>query len=276
MIDAASGGALFNMTPTLEKELISTMAANSQQFGAISEPSRRVHEVSAVSLENKINQLTNIVNSLISGKNNSARACGICTMTDHPTDSCPALQEETVNAVGNFPGLPQRPYNPHSNTYNPGWRDHPNLSYAQNPWPNPTYQPRPPPPQPYQQPQKSSLESMIEKFITSQEQFQNRTESGLQELEKQLIQLAQTVGQLQSRGKLPSQTETNPWENVSAITLRSGTVIEPPIQRGKEAPKSASPDSPKKDDATTQKVRTTDDVDEEFQPNCARFKSEFI
>ncbi|KAL4324053.1 hypothetical protein GQ457_11G024990 [Hibiscus cannabinus] len=45
MIDAASGGALINMTPTQAKELISTMAANSQQFGAISEPSRRVHEV---------------------------------------------------------------------------------------------------------------------------------------------------------------------------------------------------------------------------------------
>ncbi|KAK8676298.1 hypothetical protein V6N13_034349 [Hibiscus sabdariffa] len=39
MIDAASGVALFNMTPTQAKELISTMAANSQQFGAISDPS---------------------------------------------------------------------------------------------------------------------------------------------------------------------------------------------------------------------------------------------
>ncbi|KAK8567126.1 hypothetical protein V6N13_005038 [Hibiscus sabdariffa] len=44
MIDAASGGALFNMTSTQAKELISTMAANSQQFGTISEPNRRVHE----------------------------------------------------------------------------------------------------------------------------------------------------------------------------------------------------------------------------------------
>ncbi|KAK8636612.1 hypothetical protein V6N13_124354 [Hibiscus sabdariffa] len=39
MIDAASGGALFNMTPTQARELISTMAANSQQFGTTSEPS---------------------------------------------------------------------------------------------------------------------------------------------------------------------------------------------------------------------------------------------
>ncbi|KAK8680587.1 hypothetical protein V6N13_109529 [Hibiscus sabdariffa] len=251
MIDAASGGALFNMTPTQAKELISTMVANSQQFGAISEPSQRVHEVSTFSLENKIDQLTNIVNSFVLGKNNSARACGICTMTDHPTDSCPALQEETVNAVGNFPGPPQRPYNPYGNTYNPGWRDHPNLGYAPTQRTNPTYQPRPP--QTYQQPQKPSLEEMMEKFINSQEKFQSQTQTHLQELDKQVSHLAQTVGHLESRGKLPSQTETNPKENVSVITLRSGTIIEPPIQREKEAPESTSSDSPKKDDAATQK-----------------------
>ncbi|KAK8685464.1 hypothetical protein V6N13_041465 [Hibiscus sabdariffa] len=158
MIDAASGGALFNMTPTQARELISTMATNSQQFGAISEPNQWVHEVNTVSIENKLDQVTNIVNSLVAEKNNPARVCGICTMTDHLTDCCPTLQEETVNAVGNFPGLPQRPYNPH--------------------------------------------------------------------------------GQLESRGKLPSQTETDSRANVSPITLRSGTTI------GLEDPKD---DAQKKD-----------------------------
>ncbi|KAK8974437.1 hypothetical protein V6N11_072772 [Hibiscus sabdariffa] len=121
MIDAASGGALFNMTPTQAKDLISTMAANSQQFGTISEPNRRVHEVNTVSLENKIKQLTNVVSSLVAEKSRPFKACGICTQTDHPTDSCPSLQDETVNAIGNFPGPPQRPYNPYSSSYNPGW-----------------------------------------------------------------------------------------------------------------------------------------------------------
>ncbi|KAK8627982.1 hypothetical protein V6N13_063696 [Hibiscus sabdariffa] len=209
MIDAASGGALFNMTPTQGRELISKMAANSQQFGTTSEPNRWVHE------------------------------------------------EETVNAVGNFPGPPQRPYNPHKNTYNPGWRDHPNLSYA----PNLTYQPRPP--QPYQPPHKPSLENLVEQLAQSQVQFQNRTESHLQELDKHVSQLAplgviverlaQTVSRLESQGKLLSQTEGNPRENVSAITLRSGTVIEPPVQEKKEAKKLTNSDSQKDDDATTQK-----------------------
>ncbi|KAK8680998.1 hypothetical protein V6N13_053406 [Hibiscus sabdariffa] len=120
MIDTASGGALFNMTPTQARELISTMAANSQQFGAISEPNRRVHKVNNVSIENRLDQLTNIVTSLITGKINPGRACGICTMTDHPTDCCRSLQEEAVNAIGNFPGPPQRPYNHYGSTYNPG------------------------------------------------------------------------------------------------------------------------------------------------------------
>ncbi|KAK8502375.1 hypothetical protein V6N12_046161 [Hibiscus sabdariffa] len=159
MIDAASGGALFNMTPTQAKELISTMAANSQQFGALSEPNRRVHEVNNVSIENKIEQLTNFVSSLVAEKSRPFRACGICTMTDHPTDSCPSLQDESVNALGNFPGPPQRPYNPYSNSYNSGWRDHPNLSYA----PKPTYQPRPPQPQSSIKP---SMETLLERSGT--------------------------------------------------------------------------------------------------------------
>ncbi|KAK8984542.1 hypothetical protein V6N11_047763 [Hibiscus sabdariffa] len=239
MIDAASGGSLFNMTPTQAKDLISTMAANSQQFGTISEPNRRVHEVNTVSLENKIDQLTNVVSSLIAEKSRSFKACGICTQTDHPTDSCPSLQDETVNAVGNFPGPPQRPYNPYSNSYNPGWRDHPNLSYA----PKPTYQPRPP--QQYQSSNKPSIETLMEQLVQSQ----TRTDSRMQEMEKQINQLAKTLGRLESQGKLPSQTEPNPKENVSAITLRSGTIVEPAVQKQKEKPMNS--DS-QEGDATTE------------------------
>ncbi|KAL4348713.1 hypothetical protein GQ457_17G011790 [Hibiscus cannabinus] len=117
-------------------------------------------------------------------------------------------------------------YNPKANTYNPGWRDHPNFSYAQNPRPNQQFQSRPPIQQPYQPP-KASLESIVERLALSQEKFQNRTEARLQELDNKMSQLAQAVGRLESQGKSTSQTEANPRENVSAITLQSGTVIEP-------------------------------------------------
>ncbi|KAL4324617.1 hypothetical protein GQ457_11G029490 [Hibiscus cannabinus] len=58
----------------------------------------------------------------------------------------------------------------------------------------------------------------------------------MQEVEKQVSLLAQTLSRIDSQiqGKLPSQTEPNPRGNVSAITLRSGTVIEPSVQTQKE------------------------------------------
>ncbi|KAK8593169.1 hypothetical protein V6N12_045254 [Hibiscus sabdariffa] len=120
---------------------------------------------------NSITTWTDSIVNFLAGKSNSARACGICTMTDHPTDYCPNPQEETINVVGNFPGPPQRPYNPHR--------------------------------------------------------------------------------------KLPSQTETNPKENVSTITLKSGTIVEPPIQKQEEAKKPTSLDSQEEDDATTKKGSPT-------------------
>lgn len=57
MVDAASGGALVNMTPQQVRDLISTMATNSQQFRANTEPPRRVHHLSNSTLEDKIDDL---------------------------------------------------------------------------------------------------------------------------------------------------------------------------------------------------------------------------
>ena len=52
MIDAASGGALVDLTPEATKHLISNMTANSQQFGMrIDHTPTRVYEVSTSSLE---------------------------------------------------------------------------------------------------------------------------------------------------------------------------------------------------------------------------------
>ncbi|PIN20442.1 hypothetical protein CDL12_06873 [Handroanthus impetiginosus] len=130
MMDAASGGAVVNKTPSEARNLISTMAANSQQFGFGNDSFRRVNEVNSSSLENQISNLTSLVQQLVIGKVQQVKACGICANIGHPTDMCPTLQEDScehANAVGGFPGPPQRKYDPYSNTYNPGWRDHPNL-----------------------------------------------------------------------------------------------------------------------------------------------------
>ncbi|KAL4347106.1 hypothetical protein GQ457_17G002860 [Hibiscus cannabinus] len=206
-----------------------------------------------------------MVVSLIADKKQSFRPCGICTLTDHPTDGCPHLQDdETVNAIGSFPGPPQMPYDPYGDTYNLGWQDHPNFSYAQNPWMYPTYQPY--------QPQKSSLELMIENLAINQgkiqDQIQNQIQDQMaqsqkqsrfhyrmQEIEKQVSLLAKTASRLESQiqEKFPSQTELDPEENVSVITLRSETVVEPPIQEHKEAEKSLNTGSQEEGDVATTK-----------------------
>ncbi|KAK9037350.1 hypothetical protein V6N11_022262 [Hibiscus sabdariffa] len=64
--------------------------------------------------------------------------------------------------------------------------------------------------------------------------------------------LAKTVSRLDSQGKLPSQTEPNPKENVSAITLRSGTVIEPSLQKQKSPNAGSQRDDAKGEDPATE------------------------
>jgi hypothetical protein len=92
-----------------------------------------VNEVNISSLEQQIASLTSLVRQMAVGNMQTVKACGICSVVGHSTDMCPTLQEkpiEQVNAAGGFPLQPQRKYDPYSSTYNPGWRDHPNLSYG--------------------------------------------------------------------------------------------------------------------------------------------------
>ncbi|XP_024043137.1 uncharacterized protein LOC112099864 [Citrus clementina] len=116
----------------------------------------------------------------------------------HSTDTCPTLQEEPVeqaNAVGGFPGMPQRRYDPYTLTYNPGWKDHLNFSCGVRPSGFPQqYSPRQPAP-----PQSNS------KLVSR--------------LESQVL------------GRLPSQSEVNPKKNVSAVILRSGKELQEPNKK---------------------------------------------
>ena len=133
MIDAASGGALVDKTPEAARNLIANMAANSQQFETrLDPPSKHVNKVNISSLEQQIASLTSPIHQIAIGNMQMAKACGIFLVVGHPTNMCPTLQEEPieqVNVGGGFLGQTQRKYDPYLSTYNPGWRDHPNLSY---------------------------------------------------------------------------------------------------------------------------------------------------
>ena len=136
--------------------------------------------------------------------------------------------------------------NSYSNTYNPGWKSHPNFS-----WNNNKNIQKPPPPgfqQNQQQPpeKKSSLEDALtqlsmttqqlsmttQQFITKAEStFQNQVAS-IKNLETQVGQLANMMN-TRPQGALPSNTKQNPKgrEQVKAITLRNGRELEEPIEK---------------------------------------------
>ncbi|XP_071918865.1 uncharacterized protein [Coffea arabica] len=259
IIDAASGGALANKTPREAWLLIESMAENSQQFGfSESNPTRRVNEVETISIQQQLSELTSVVRQLAVRNVPQVKACGICTNMGHPTDSCPLLQEngaEQVNMTGGVPA-PRRQYDPYSNTYNSGWRDHPNFSYDNKP--HNSFSDRPPGfQQPWQQKSQpsssnsgSSLEEIVKSLATtttqlvttttqlqqetrslvaSTTQFKQDTKAGMKDMEIRMSQMATAINRLKSHvyGKLPSQPEANP-KNVSAMTLRSDKEVEGP------------------------------------------------
>ena len=61
------------------------------------------------------------------------QVCGVCSMMGHDTDMCPSLMDqgglERANALGGFQGQQRQKYDPYSNNYNAGWRDHPHIKW---------------------------------------------------------------------------------------------------------------------------------------------------
>ncbi|CAA0839065.1 Unknown protein, partial [Striga hermonthica] len=167
--------------------------------------------------------------------------CGACGAQGHRSEVCPSAfdqdlgeQYADVNALQGYQNW--QPIDPFSNTYNPGWRNHPHFSWSNNnntlqpPRPNfnqqqsrPNFmqqQPRPnfiprPNYQQQQQPQQQTQESgssssnqddKLDKIL----QFITNQDSSIKRLETQVGQLATRVGNMETeseKGKLPSQPE---------------------------------------------------------------------
>ncbi|XP_042394223.1 uncharacterized protein LOC121985044 [Zingiber officinale] len=327
MIDAAAGGALVNKTPNQARELISNRAENSQQFGSRALGTRVVNETHLVSNEqqeirNNLQELTSLVKQMVLQNSSHVsnfplsmmKLCGICSSQDHSSNHCPNLyQDESVAAISR-PQFQQHKYDPNSSTYNPGWRNHPNLRYGNTFYQQPTqnqigqpsfqhqqnqhyfqnhptvhsnqnqqfqpfqnfqhsnvaFQPQfqnaqnqqnhfqqiQQPVQNFQQPSSanqhqfqlalpsstsprsmqpqhnfsnSKIEDLMQQMM-QQQQHQQRTDTTLQNIERQIGQLANNINQMQNQGsgQLPSQPTPNPKGNVSALTLRSGKTISDP------------------------------------------------
>src|SRR5262249_26551465 len=144
MIDTPAGGTLKNKTPEAAYELIDEMATNSYQWQVDRATTKRqagVHNVdAATALAAQIELLNKKIDGMSVG---TVMSCELCGTPGHKSVDCQAGNPfaqliEQVDYAGNF----QRPQqnNPYSNTYNPGWRNHPNFSWSNQ------QNPRPPPP----------------------------------------------------------------------------------------------------------------------------------
>ncbi|CAN6685871.1 unnamed protein product [Malus baccata var. baccata] len=258
MLDASAGGALVDKTPMAAKVLIANRALNAQQYEGVGQrgpPRHQVHEVSSTSdIHSQLANLTSIVSQMAEGmKIQGPVVCGVCSIQGHASEKCPQLIEnggwESANAIG-FQSQNQSRHDPYSNTYNPGRRDHPNFK-----WREPQqhqnqggFRQQPPGffPKPYGPPQNQAqsgpsasgtsldndaLLKILTKLSNGQEDqakaMQNQ-DKRVDQLEKQIGQIAEFVGKFRDPGQLPSSTIPNPkggFESAKAITLRSGKEV---------------------------------------------------
>ncbi|XP_057425926.1 uncharacterized protein LOC130719321 [Lotus japonicus] len=153
-------------------------------------------------------------------------------------------------------GNPQN--NPYSNTYNPGWRNHPNFSWRDQDKSGNSRQysnqrgysqDQKPPSSQEQGSGKKSLEEIVgelaqatSKLQVSTDSFINESRNNFKNQEASIKNLENQVGQISKQlserppGMFPSNTVPNPRENISAVTLRSGKVMHE-IEKKKDSEK---------------------------------------
>ncbi|CAN6700771.1 unnamed protein product [Malus baccata var. baccata] len=251
MLDASAGGALVGKTPMAAKILIANRALNAQQYEGVGQrgpPRQQVHEVSSTSnIQSQLANLTSIVSQMAEGmKMQGPMVCGVCSIQGHASETCPQLIEnggwESANVIG-FQSQNQPRHDPYSNTYNPGWKDHPNFKWRepQQTQPQGGFRQQPPGfytkpyaptqalPQPAQTTSGNALDNdTLVKLLTTLTQGQENQNKRVDQLEKQMGQIVEVVGQIRDQGKLPSSTIPNPnggFKSAKAILLRSGKEI---------------------------------------------------
>ncbi|KAG9446902.1 hypothetical protein H6P81_013030 [Aristolochia fimbriata] len=198
LIDAAAGGTMNKKTPNEVYELIEEMASNMYQYPVERNARGRVagiHNVHPVlALQAQVESLTKQLSKLQT-PSLVAQICNMCA-GGHPNHECQAGNVQAMNSLdqANYVSNFHRSNDPYSNTYNPGWRSHPNFSWSNNnnqqsSTQQPFAQTRSPPgfQRPTQEPeQKPSFEDMFSKFLANQDKRDALTNSRFQAQEASL------------------------------------------------------------------------------------------
>jgi hypothetical protein len=273
MIELMNGETFLNLTGDLAYKALEKIAANTQNWDFTSSRDKSTRKKGGVLELNAEQELTQRMDAIVKRLDNLSmekpvkavntfpfESCSVCASPLHQAQNCPSTavfsEMEQVNAFNN---LQKQSTGPYSETYNPGWRNHPNFSWKQNQPTNqggfpPTYQ------NPgrlaqlasssYQAPTQlptssnQSLEESMKEFIkmTGQSISDIRHSTmvntqAISKLETQVGQLASHIGE--RKGKLPSQPVNNPractigsapnQKHAHAIvTLRSGKRVDEP------------------------------------------------
>ncbi|KAI5343484.1 hypothetical protein L3X38_011360 [Prunus dulcis] len=218
-----AGGSYKTKTPEETYELFEQIAMETQHTDTrgkrIAGGSNDSSSVQISKLEQKLDALL-----ALNSRNPLKEVCSICETHDHPTISCPfgAAYPEFVQEQAKLVNSYNRgPINDlYSQSYNPGWRNHPNFS-----WRNTQNQANPPS---LQRPQQSSsLEDIVKQMAINQSNFQQTTQAAISKLEVQLGQIATEIAQREP-GTWPSQTVINPknQEAKAVHVLRSGKIVD--------------------------------------------------
>ncbi|KAH9745008.1 hypothetical protein KPL70_003905 [Citrus sinensis] len=223
MIDAAAGGTLMGKTSEAAYELLEEMASNNYQWTSERSMPRKIVRAYNVDVVTALSAQMTALSNKLEHLNVSAIQTQVCELCggNHTNVNCQvgslfaSSSAEQAHYVANF----QRPQNnSYSNTYNPGWRNHLNLSW------NNTQNTLKPPPGFQSQEKKSNLED--------------------------IANLLSSIPQ----GSLPSNTETNPKEQVNAIILQSGKQLEDLPKEEKKVDEKQVEDTTKVSKATSSEI----------------------
>ncbi|XP_020209360.1 uncharacterized protein LOC109794317 [Cajanus cajan] len=303
ILDSAAGGSFMGKPINDCMIILENVASNHSQYSEREVTARKGtpgrYEVNNIELLlAKFDTLNQRLDKMEKAKVNSVatnQVCDLCREQGHTAVDCTSIftgeKEDTTEQVAashNFYDTPRREKsNPYSNTYNPGWKNHPNFSWKNNPVQGtsnqqPNFRPSNhfingegnPVQTPSIQQSVSRLENLMENFVTNQKQTNDSMANSIQNLavkvenitlhnkmlENQIAQLMPSSNN--SPGKFPGKTVANPAENVNAVTLRSGKKLDRPVSNQNdniEIDEDASPmvEKPEKERLEKEKVSSS-------------------
>ncbi|KAM1192562.1 hypothetical protein TB1_012291 [Malus domestica] len=202
------------------KTLIANRALNAQQYEGVGQRDtswQQVNEVSSTSdIQSQLANLTSIVSQMAEEmRMKEPSVCGVRSIQGHAFEKCPQLIEnggwENTNAI-EFQGHNQPRNDRYSNTYNLGWRNHPNFKWRepQQPQQQRGFRQQPPsfytkqyaptqaPQQPAQNTSGTSLDNdTLLKLLTNLSQGQENQAKAMQNQDKRVDQMETQIGQIE-------------------------------------------------------------------------------